>query len=91
MARSSWKFNYINSSLYKYTFFSKFKNKKIVKAFCRGSYVPKFFLKKSILVHKGNVFAKIVFSKYHIGFKIGEFGVTRKPFNFPNKSKKVKR
>jgi ribosomal protein S19 len=42
-------------------------------------------------VHKGNVFAKITFSKYHVGFKVGEFGVTRKPFNFPNKGKKVKR
>lgn len=91
MARSSWKFNYINYNLYKYTFFSKFKNKKIIKTFCRGSNVPNFFLKRAVLVHKGNVFAKITFSKYHVGFKVGEFGVTRKPFNFPNKGKKVKR
>jgi ribosomal protein S19 len=34
---------------------------------------------------------KILFTKYHIGFKTGEFGVTRKPFNFPLKNKNKKR
>jgi ribosomal protein S19 len=31
------------------------------------------------------------FTKHHMGFKLGEFGITRKPFNFPSKDKKTKR
>lgn len=91
MARSSWKFFYINSSLYKYSFVNKFKNIKIHKVFSRSSIVSKIFFKKIIPFYKGNVFIKTLFTKHHLGFKIGEFGVTRKPFNFPIKTKKVKR
>lgn len=92
MARSSWKFYYINSYLYKNTYLSKFKNFKITKIFCRNSVIPKIFLKKIIPIYKGNIFAKILFNKYHLGFKFGEFSVTRKPFNFPLKNtKKSKR
>lgn len=92
MARSSWKFNYINSFLYKSIFLNKFKSIKSSKIFCRSSFIPKTFLKKSFLLYKGNSFVKILFNKYHVGYKIGEFGVTRKPFSFPQKApKKVKR
>lgn len=91
MARSSWKFSYINSNLYKNTFLSKFKNIKIAKLFSRSTTVSKIFLKKTVLMYKGNMFIKMLFTKYHMGFKIGEFGVTRKPFNFPKKDKKTKR
>ena len=62
------------------------KNIKINKLFCRSTFLPKIFLKKSIFLHKGNIFAKILFNKYHVGYKMGEFSVTRKPFNFPLKS-----
>lgn len=91
MARSSWKFNFINSSLYKNTFISKFKNIKITKLFSRSTIVSKIFLKKTVLMYKGNMFIKMLFTKHHMGFKMGEFGVTRKPFNFPKKDKKTKR
>ena len=91
LARSSWKFNYINSSLYKNIFINKFKKIKLVKLFCRSSNIPKFFLKKTITFYKGNLFIRIFFTKYHINYKIGEFGVTRKPFSFPLKYKKSKR
>ncbi len=87
MARSSWKFNYSHSYIYKNIFLSKFKLVKVLKLFCRSSSVPNFFLKKSIAIYKGNLFAKILFSKYHVGFKSGEFSITRKPFNYPLKSK----
>lgn len=91
MARSNWKFFYINSSLYKYSFISKFKNIRISKIFSRSSIISKIFLKKVIFFYKGNMFIKTLLTKHHLGFKIGEFGVTRKPFNFPTKTKKVKR
>lgn len=91
MARSSWKFSYINTSLYKYNYLSKLKNVKISKIFSRGSIISKIFLKKTISFYKGNSFVRMVFTKYHMGFKLGEFGISRKPFNFPIKNKKVKR
>jgi ribosomal protein S19 len=92
MARSSWKFNYINSFLYKSIFLNKFKSIKSFKVFCRSSSIPKTFLKKSFFIHKGSSFVKILFNKYHTSYKTGEFGVTRKPFSFPLKApKKVKR
>lgn len=91
LARSSWKFNYLNPSLYKNIFINKFKNIKPSRLFCRSSSIPKFFLKKTIMLYKGNIFIKIFFTKYHINYKSGEFGVTKKPFNFPLKNKKAKR
>ena len=91
MARSSWKFNYIDLNLYKNTYLSKFKNLKISKIFSRSSTIPRVLFKKTTPTYKGNMFTRMLFTKYHMGFKIGEFGVTRKPFNFPIKDKKTKR
>ncbi len=91
MARSCWKFNYINSNLYKNIFITKFKNIKIPKIFCRTSTIPRTFLKKTISLYKGNIFIRVLITKYHISYKLGEFGVTRKPFSFPIKNKKSKR
>lgn len=91
MARSSWKFFYINSNLYKYSYLSRFKNIKISRIFSRSSIVSKIFFKKTISFYKGNIFVRMLLSKHHLGFKIGEFGVTRKPFSFPKKDKKTKR
>ena len=91
LARSSWKFNYINSNLYKNIFINKFKKIKLGKLFCRSSSIPKFFLKKVVSLYKGNIFIRVLFTKYHINYKVGEFGVTRKPFSYPLKKKKSKR
>lgn len=87
MARSSWKFQYINSFLYKNMFLSKYKNTKISKIFNRNSVVVKFLCKKSFYLYKGNLFPKIPFTKFMQGYKIGEFSITRKPFSFPLKKK----
>ena len=69
-------------------FLNQFKPIKISKLYNRASTVPKLFLKKTIALYKGNIFAKIPFSKYTVGYKVGEFAITRKPFNFPLKKKK---
>lgn len=92
MARPNWKFNYINSFIYKNIYLSKFKGFKVTKLFSRNTTIPKIFFKKAVYIYKGSIFNKVVFNKYHIGFKSGEFSVTRKPFNFPLKNiKKTKR
>jgi len=71
-------------------FLNQFKPIKISKLYNRASTVPKLFLRKTIALYKGNIFAKILFSKYTVGYKVGEFAITRKPFNFPLKKKKKK-
>ncbi len=92
MARSSWKFTFISSHIYKNVFFSKFKNIKLNKIFSRNSFIPNFFLRKNIFIHKGNIFNKVTINKYYLGYKFGEFSFTRKPFSFPLKNlKKNKR
>jgi ribosomal protein S19 len=54
----------------------------------RSSTIPKCFKYVTYRIHKGNDFRKLIVSKYHIGFKFGEFSFTRKPFYFPLKKKK---
>lgn len=88
MSKSAWKFNHTDGNIYKNIFLNKFKYCKFVKVFTRKSTVPKIFLKKSIQLYKGNVLTKINFTKFNVGFKIGEFNITRKPFSFPKKKKK---
>ena len=88
MSKSVWKFNHLCGNIYKNIFLNKFKTHKILKIFSRNSTVPKIFLKKNIQLYKGNIFTKIFFTKYNIGYKIGEFNITRKPFSFPKKKKK---
>ena len=89
MSKSTWKFNHLDSSIYKNIFLSKFKKIKILKIFDRKSTIPKIFSKRNINLYKGNVFTKISFTKYNIGYKIGEFNITRKPFSFPKKKNKI--
>ena len=91
MARSSWKFKNIHKSVYKNIFLNKFKVKKLLRIFSRGSVLTKSFFKKMIQIYKGEVFTKIILNKYNLGFRIGEFAFTRKSFSFPPKKTKKKR
>ena len=74
--------------IYKNIFMCMFKQRRFIKTFSRKAVIPKFFIKKSIQTYKGNIFTKINFTKYNVGYKIGEFNITRKPFSFPQKKKK---
>ena len=88
MSKSTWKFNHIDGNIYKNIFLNKFKCFKFLKVFSRKSTVPKLFFKKNLQLYKGNVFTRINFTKFNIGYKLGEFNITRKPFSFPKKKKK---
>ena len=88
MSKSIWKLHHIDGNIYKNIFLNKIKQRKFIKTFSRKSTVPTFFIKKKILLYKGNVFTKINFTKYNVGYKIGCFNLTRKPFSFPKKKKK---
>ena len=88
MARPKWKFKFFPKKIYKIFFKNKFKIKKLKKIFWRNSTIPNFFLKNITYIHKGYFFTKVLYSKHYIGFKFGEFALTRKPFSFPLKKKK---
>ena len=88
MARSKWKNKYFSLDLWKKIILLKRnKIKKALKSkkYFRASTVPKCFISKKIILHKGNVFKTLKITKYLIGYKFGEFAFTRKPFFYPKK------
>jgi len=90
MGRSNWKFKFFSKSLWrKILKFIKFKEIKYKKTifFNRSSSIPKCLIGFNIKIHKGLGFRKLFVNKYNVGFKLGEFSFSRKPFHFPLKKK----
>ena len=90
MARSVWKLSYKCQNIFKKTYLQKFKKKiRLGGLWCRSSIISNIFYKKFIFIHKGNLFNKLFINKFQLGFKLGEFSFTRKPFSFTKKKKKI--
>lgn len=89
MSRSKWKRQFVSNHIIKLT---KKKNtlKRPVKIYSRNSVIPASFIGKSILIHFGKDFKKVLINKKHVGFKFGEFAFTRK-FSTKEKKKKKKK
>ena len=85
MSRSMWKGPYVASSVIK-KFQSKIKNFKI---WSRNSVIPEFMINKTVLVHNGKEFKNVTVTREKVGFKFGEFSVTRK-YNVKTKTLKKK-
>ena len=88
MARPLWKFNYLHGNVIKYIFLKKFKKKKKKPLYNSSSIVTKTFYKDVLQIYKGNSFVRVAVTKYTVGYKLGEFTLTRKPFSFPRKKKR---
>ena len=77
MSRSVWKGSFVTKNLLK-------KNKKTKKNFfkiwSRNSSIPSFLIGKTVFVHNGKQFHKVLITREKIGFKFGEFSMTRKHF-----------
>ncbi len=74
MSRSVWKGFYITKNLLK-------KNKKnFFKIWSRNSAIPSFFVGKTALVYNGKQFHKVFITREKVGYKFGEFSLTRKNF-----------
>ncbi len=89
MTRARWKLNYFSKYVYKNIFYTKLRNvkkKKII--FNKSSCIPSSYINNIILIHKGNIFKKLLITKFLTGMKFGEFIITRKPFYFPDNKKK---
>lgn len=88
MARSKWKFNFFSKKLLQKNFTVlclKTSSKLIFQN--RKTIISKLFDEKNMYVFKGLSWTKIKISKLHVGHKLGEFGLTKKPFYFPLKEK----
>lgn len=55
--------------------------------FNKSVVIPKMFLGQKFNIYKGCFFRSIVITKYMLGYKIGEFAFTRKPFKYTLKLK----
>jgi len=89
MTRARWKLNFFSKYVYKNIFYIKLKNtkkKKIV--FNKSSNIPFSYINNTILIYKGNIFKKLLITKFLAGMRFGEFIITRKPFYFPDNKKK---
>jgi len=78
--RSKWKGFFIKDFLLA-------QKKDFLKFKCRNSVITSNLIGKTILVHNGKEFKKIYISREKIGFKFGEFALTRK-YNYKKGSKK---
>lgn len=54
----------------------------------RSLVISKTFGKMYLLIHKGYLYKKIYLNEFIIGYKLGEFSFTRKPFKYPIKKKR---
>lgn len=72
MSRSKWKYPFIDSSILNIL------SKKNVKVWSRSSTIPFFLIGKSVLIHNGKDFKRVLITRDKVGFKFGEFSLSRK-------------
>lgn len=78
--------------MYSKTFYSYKLDKKIVKiiVYDKSLTLTKHVVGKIIYIYKGTLLRRLFVSTNAIGFKIGEFAFTRKPFHFTLRVRKKK-
>jgi ribosomal protein S19 len=50
--------------------------------FSKNSIIPSFLINKTVVLHNGNTFEEVTITSSMVGFKLGEFIKTRKPFKY---------
>lgn len=88
MSRIKWKNAYVQKKLLKSFFDSNIQDKKIIYTHCRGSTIIPPFVGYIFNVHNGKSYTRFLVTKEMIGYKLGEFSLTRKQFLF-KKQKRV--
>lgn len=83
MSRSIWKSNFVKSNLLK----KKNLLSTNIYVWSRASSIPFSFINKTVFVHNGKIFKKIIITREKIGYKFGEFVFTKTK----NKTKKKKK
>ena len=86
MTRSAWKGPYVASSIFKKIGVKRNKN---IQIWSRNSVIPEFLIGQTVSVHNGKEFKNVTVTREKIGFKFGEFSLTRK-YNVKKKVSKKK-
>ena len=86
MSRSKWKGPFVDDNLLKKVRYDK--AKKIFLTKSRMTTIIPFFVGKCFKIHNGKIFHKIIITEKMIGYKLGEFSPTRKPFSYKKTNKK---
>lgn len=90
MGKSNWRLKYIAKStmskIFKESLGVKIK-KKIAIIMNKSSTIAKSLKDNTFFIHKGLKYRELKITNYHIGFKFGEFILTRKPHVYPKKNK----
>lgn len=89
MSRVNWKLKYISETLLKKNIKRSNKDIKDIKIWERNSVIPAFLINKLVFVHNGKEFKEITITPEKIGFKFGEFALTRKPYIYKGKKKAI--
>jgi small subunit ribosomal protein S19 len=77
MSRSKWKSNFVNTKILLDSKVS-YKETSMKKLWCRNEVIPGAMINKTLFVHNGRDFIKILISRDKVGYKLGEFAFTRK-------------
>lgn len=85
--RSSWKIPYINPKYFENSYLKK----RIFKIRYKNSIIGKNFIDKSVMVHNGLNFQKIDITSQKIGFKFGEFVLSKCSFYYSHLKKSKKK
>ena len=83
MKRSNWKGGFITKNLMLNT------TTNIGKIWTRNSIIPFSCIGQNILIHNGKEFKKILITREKVGFKCGEFSLTRRHNHKPKKTQKI--
>ena len=82
MTRSLWKGYFLENCFFK-------KAKTNLNVWSRKSSIPSNLIGKTVLVHNGKEFKKLLITREKIGFKFGEFVFTRSKMIKPKESKSL--
>ena len=86
MSRSKWKGPFVDENLLKKVIHEK--TKKIFLTKSRMSTIIPSFVGKCFKIYNGKIFHKIIITEKMIGYKLGEFSPTRKPFSYKKTNKR---
>lgn len=74
MSRSQWKIPFLDNFFYK----KKLLSTKIIKIWSRQSVISELFIGKQVSIYNGQKFKKILITRDNVGYKFGDFCLTKK-------------
>jgi small subunit ribosomal protein S19 len=74
MSRAIWKGLFCDILINKKSYFE---NKKKIEIMSRQSSIPGFLLNKTVFIHNGKTYKKLVVTREKLGYKFGEFAFTK--------------